>query len=141
MKSACSTRPARKGFTLIELSVVIFILIALLSMGFGMSKSIDKWKKGKEASETLRSVYTAQRLYLADHPTVAVNTLNPTMVAPYIPNGTGNTVPTAVSLTNATLYARVNVSPPIWTTSSGGTSGTAYDPSGSSTDSLWDVGQ
>jgi prepilin-type N-terminal cleavage/methylation domain-containing protein len=141
MKSARSATPTRKGFTLIELSVVIFILIALLSMGFGMSRAIDTWKKGKEASETLRSVYTAQRLYLADHPTSAVSTLTHSMVAPYIPNGNGNTVPTAVSLTNGTLYARVNVSPPVWTTTSGGTSGTAYDPSGSSTDSLWDVGQ
>lgn len=141
MKSARSANPARKGFTLIELSVVIFILIALLSMGFGMSKAIDKWKKGKEASESLRSVYTAQRLYLADNPTKAVTTLTPTLVAPYIPNGNGTTVPTAVSLTNTTLYARVNVSPPVWTTASGGISGTAYDPSGSSTDSLWDVGQ
>ena len=141
MKASRSATSARRGFTLIELSVVIFILIALLSMGFGMSKAIEKWKKGKEASETLRSVYTAQRLYLADHPTTALATLTPTLVAPYIPNGTGNTVPTTVSLTNVTLYARVNVSPPIWTTTTGGISGSAYDPSGSSSDSLWDVGQ
>ena len=141
MKPARSANPARGGFTLIELSVVIFILIALLSMGFGMSKAIDTWKKGKEASETLRSVYTAQRLYLADHPTTALSTLTHTLVAPYIPNGNGTTVPTTPSLTNATLYARVNVSPPYWTTTAGGTSGSAYDPSGSTTDSLWDVGQ
>jgi len=141
MKPARSANPARGGFTLIELSVVIFILIALLSMGFGMSKAIDTWKKAKEASETLRSVYTAQRLYLADHPTTALSTLTPTLVAPYIPNGNGTTVPTATSLTNSTLYARVNVSPPYWTTAAGGTTGSAYDPSGSATDSLWDVGQ
>lgn len=140
MKSTRSANSARRGFTLIELSVVIFILIALLSMGFGMSKAIDKWKKGKEASETLRSVYTAQRLYLADHPTRPIGEITPAMVAPYIPNGNGTAVPTTPSLTNVTLYARVNVSPPIWTPTSGGTDGVAYDPSGSSTDSLWDVG-
>ena len=139
MKPACSTRPARKGFTLIELSVVIFILIALLSMGFGMSKSIEKWKKGKEASETLRSIYTAQRLYLADHPTAAVNTLTPAMLTPYIPNGNG-TMPTAVSLQGTQLNANVRLSPPVWSTAAGG-NGATYDPSGSNTDSLWDVGQ
>ena len=140
MKTVRSISAARGGFTLIELTVVIFILIALLSMGFGMSKTIEKWKKGKEASETLRSVYTAQRLYLADHPTAAVNTLTPALLLPYIPNGTG-VFPSSTSLEGNALHAQVNVSPPVWSPTAGGVSGPAYDPSGSATDSLWDVGQ
>jgi len=139
MNSVRSAKSARGGFTLIELSVVIFILIALLSMGFGLSKSIDKWKKGKEASETLRSIYTAQRLYLADHPTTPLNTLTYAMLTPYIPNGTG-TMPSTRSMEGAALSANIRVSPPVWVTGANGT-GTTYDPSGNNSDSLWDVGQ
>lgn len=139
MNSLRSAKSARRGFTLIELSVVICVLIALLSMGFGLSKSIDKWKKGKEASETLRSIYTAQRLYLADHPTTEVNTLTYAMVSPYVPNGNG-TMPTARSLENTQLNANIRVTPPVWSTAVAG-AGLPYDPSGSTTDSLWDVGQ
>ena len=140
MKPPHPAPAARGGFTLIELTVVMFILIALLSLGFGMSGAIEKWKKGKEASETLRSVYTAQRLYMADHPTTALNTLTQAMLLPYIPNGS-NAFPTSVSLEGAPLFANVRSSPPVWTLTAGGTSGAAYDPSGSPSDSLWDVGE
>ena len=140
MKTFPSTPAVRGGFTLIELTVVIFILIALLGMGFGMSGAIEKWKKGKEASETLRSVYTAQRLYLADHPTTPLDTLTPAMLIPYIPNGNG-AIPTSQTLEGVQLNANVRLSPPVWTVTAGGISGAPYDPSGSPSDSLWDVGQ
>ncbi len=139
MKTFRPAPAARGGFTLIELTVVIFILIALLGMGFGMSGAIEKWKKGKEAAETLRSVYTAQRLYLADHPTTPLNTLTHAMLIPYIPNGNG-VMPTSRTLEGVQLNANVRISPPVWSTAAGG-NGTTYDPSGSPTDSLWDVGQ
>jgi prepilin-type N-terminal cleavage/methylation domain-containing protein len=140
MKTGVPAHPRRRGFTLIEMSLVIFVLIALLSFGFGLSGAVSDWKLGRSGSETLRSVYTAQRTYLADHPTTAVASLTQAMLLPYLPNG-ATSFPTVKSLENNTLHARVNVSPPYLTTTSGGIAGTRYDPSGSQKDSLWDVGE
>ena len=140
MNSRISTRVKAKGFTLIELSVVLCVLIALLSFGFGVSGAVTKWKKGRDASETLRTVYTAQRLYLADNPTTPVASLTQPLLLPYIPGGPA-TFPTSRTLEGVPLFVHVNVSPPQFTTTAGGVAGVAYDPSGSSTDSLWDVGE
>lgn len=135
-----SIRSVSRGFTLIEMSLVIFVLLALLTSGFFVSNVVGQWKLGRDASETLRTVYVAQRTYLADNPTVAVTSLTQAMLLPYLPNNPA-TFPTATSLESATLYARVNVSPPYMTVTAGGISGTRYDPSSTTTDSLWDVGE
>ena len=140
MKSASHAETSRGGFTLIEMSLVLFILIALLSMGFGLTNTITNWKLGRSGSETLRTVYTAQRTYLADHPTTAVASLTQPMLLPYLPNGPA-VFPTSRSLTNAVLHVQVNVSPPVLTLTPGGLAGPAYDPSGRTNDSLWDVGE
>lgn len=140
MNSNPSTRPDSRGFTLIEMSIVIFVLLALMTSGFFVNNVVGQWKLGRDASETLRTVYVAQRTYLADNPTVALTSITPAMLLPYLPNNPA-TFPTAKSLESATLYARVNVSPPYMTTTSGGISGTRYDPSKTTTDSLWDVGE
>jgi prepilin-type N-terminal cleavage/methylation domain-containing protein len=140
MNSGSHAGSSRGGFTLIELSLVLFILIALLSFGFGLSGAITKWKLGRAGSEILRSAYTAQRTYLADHPTTSVNTLTQAMLLPYLPNGPA-AFPTCTSLTNTQLFVQVNVSPPVLTATAGGTAGPAYDPSGNTKDSLWDVGE
>ncbi len=140
MNSTPSNRPATRGFTLIEMSIVIFVLLALLTTGFFVSNIVGEWKLARDASESLRDVYVAQRTYLADNPTVAVSSLTQPMLLPYLPNNPA-TFPTASSLTNSTLFARVNVSPPYWTTTSGGVSGVRYDPSQTTTDTLWDVGE
>jgi prepilin-type N-terminal cleavage/methylation domain-containing protein len=140
MNSGFHAGSSRGGFTLIEMSLVIFILITLLSFGFGLSNAITNWKLGRAGSEILRSAYTAQRTYLADHPTTSVSSLTQAMLLPYLPNGS-TSFPTCTSLANTTLYVRVNVSPPVLTATAGGTTGTTYDPSGKSNDSLWDVGE
>jgi prepilin-type N-terminal cleavage/methylation domain-containing protein len=140
MNSTATSRSSARGFTLIEMSIVIFVLLALLTTGFYASNIVGEWKLGRDASETLRTVYVAQRTYLADNPTVPVTSLTQSMLLPYIPNNP-TTFPTSKSLTSATLYARVNVSPPYMTTTAGGVSGTRYDPSKTTTDSLWDVGE
>ena len=140
MKASSKSNFRRGGFTLVELSLVICILIALLGVGMSVSGSAKNWKLGRAGSETLRSVYTAHRSYLADHPTSTVSSLTQAALLPYLPGGPA-TFPTSISQTDATLYARVNISPPYLTTTSGGTSGSRYDPSGSTTDSLWDVGE
>jgi prepilin-type N-terminal cleavage/methylation domain-containing protein len=124
------------GFTLLEMTVVILVLLSLVSIGFMTSRKIDEWKLGRTASETLRLVYSAQRMYLADHPTAPVASLTPAMVLPYMP-GNVTVMPTVKSLDGKNLGILVNVSPPIINSGSG----TAYDPSGSNSDSLWDVGE
>jgi prepilin-type N-terminal cleavage/methylation domain-containing protein len=135
-----SIRSVSRGFTLIEMSLVIFVLLALLTSGFFVSNIVGQWKLGRDASETLRNVYVAQRTYLADNPTVPVTSLTQAMLLPYLPNNPA-TFPTASSLEKATLHARVNVSPPYMTVTAGGIAGTRYDPSQTTTDSLWDVGE
>ena len=112
------------------------VLMALISTGLFVSKKTDEWRLGRQASESLRSVYSAQRMYLADNPTASVGSLTSTLLIPYLPNQ-ATSIPTVKSLTGATLNLIVNVSPPVINSGSGGT----YDPSGCSTDSLWDVGE
>ena len=124
-----------RGFTLLEMSIVIMMLMALISMGIYTSRATDDWKLARAASESLRTVHTAQRMYLADHPTFPVANLTTALLLPYMPNNAP--MPTVKSKTGATLNIIVNQFPPV--IDAGG--GTVYDPSGSNEDSLWDVGK
>lgn len=126
----------RNGFTLVEMTVVIMVIMTLLGTGLYVSKQYGDWQLGRAAAENLRTVYAAQRLYLADNPTAVIANITNSQIIPYLPNR-ATTMPTVKSLTGATLTIRVNVSPPNINIGSGG----VYDPSGSTTDSLWDVGQ
>ena len=125
-----------RGMTLIEITLVLFIIVALTSTGLFFSKAISDWQKGRTAAESLRLVYAAQRAYLADNPTVAVSSITSAQLIPYLPNNI-TSIPTVTSLTGTTLSIKVSVSPPIIDSGNG----TAYDPSASTTDSLWDTGQ
>lgn len=125
-----------KGFTLLEMTVVIMVMMALLGTGLFVSSKYGDWQLARTASETLRTVYAAQRMYLADNPTANVANITNAQIIPYLPNR-ATTMPTVESLTGATLSIRVNVSPPVINNGSGGT----YDPSGLPNDSQWDVGQ
>lgn len=133
MKTTLRPRPA--GVTLIELTVVIMVLLAMTGLAIYYTGGMDKWNKGKEASEKLRSVYAAQKAYLADNPTVAVSSLNSNRITPYLPGGE-TSLPSVVSETGAALTIRLTVSPPVLVDAGG----TIYDPSGNSNDGLWDVG-
>lgn len=124
------------GFTLVEMTVVIMVIMTLLGTGLYVSKQYGNWQLGRAAAENLRTVYAAQRMYLADNPTAVIANITNSQIIPYLPNR-ATTMPTVKSLTGATLTIRVNVSPPNINNGSGG----VYDPSGSTTDSLWDVGQ
>lgn len=136
MKTFTSVKDCRPAFTLVELSLVIGLLIAMLSTGFYFSNAISDWKKGREASETLRAAYVAQRTYLADYPTTDVSTLSRTQLLKYVPNSPAS-FPTVTALDDRVLQVNVSVSPPV--VDSG--DGSAYDPSGDPKDSLWDVGK
>lgn len=127
---------SKKAFTLLEMTIVIMVLLALVKIGLFTSSKMDEWKLGRAASETLRSVYAAQRMYLADNPTAAVSSLTNALIIPYLPSG-ASTMPTVTSLKGTILSITVTVSPPIINNGSG----VAYDPSGSTNDSLWDVGE
>ena len=130
-----SQRPAG-GFTLIEMSIVIFVLIALMSTGLFYSTADSQWRRGRDASDVLRAAYVAQRLYLGDYPTTAVSSLTRTQLRPYLPNAPA-TFPTVLALDGRTLNVKVSVSPPVVDNGDG----TIYDPSGKPDDSLWDVGR
>lgn len=133
-------RRSPKAFTLLEMTIVIMVLLALMKIGLFTSGKMDEWKLGRSASETLRGVYSAQRMYLADNPTKAPTALTDALLLPYMANnaaGTLTAMPKVKSLTGTTLGILVNVSPPVINAGSGVT----YDPSGSNKDSLWDVGE
>ncbi len=136
MKTPRLSRPSLKAFTLLEMTIVIMMLLALVKIGLFSSSTINEWKLGRTASETLRSVYSAQRMYLADNPTVPLSSLTSALILPYMTNNT-TVMPTVTSLAKTNLTILVNVSPPVINAGSGVT----YDPSGSNRDSLWDVGE
>jgi prepilin-type N-terminal cleavage/methylation domain-containing protein len=125
-----------RGFTLIELTIVMMVLLTLMGTSLFVSKKMGEWRLGRSASETLRQVYSAQRMFLSDNPTRLVNEITATDVIPYLPGG-ATAIPTVKSLAGNQLGILVNVSPPIINNGSG----TAYDPSGNSRDSLWDIGE
>jgi len=136
MKTTRQPITRRRGFTLLEMTIVIMVLIALISTGLFVNTKMDEWKLGRAASETLRQVYSAQRMFLADNPTRLVSAITNTDVIPYLP-GNATSLPTVKSLTGASLGILVNVSPPVINAGSG----VPYDPSGDNRDSLWDVGE
>lgn len=133
---AASPHAMKWGVTLVEMTVVILLILTLLSLGTFSAKKISDWKLGRAASEVLRSVYSAQRLYLSDRPTTLVENITAADLLPYMPEGTTE-IPTVESLEGTQLPIIVNTSPPIIN----GGSGVSYDPSGSTNDSLWDVGE
>lgn len=136
MKSFPPFRPAPQAFTLVEMTVVIMVMMALITVGLSVSGGSKKAMLAREASESLRTVYTAQRLYLSDNPLAPISSLTPELLLPYLPNQ-ATAIPTVKSLTGTTLKIKLNVFPPVVNNGSDA----AYDPSGNSKDSLWDVGE
>ncbi len=124
----------QRGFTLLEMSIVIMVLLALISMGLYSSRKTDEWKRARAASEELRSVYSAQRMYFADHPTALKKDLTPELLLPYMPNNAA--MPTVKSLTGTALTINIKQFPPYFEQG-----GARYDPSGNNDDSLWDAGK
>ena len=140
MKTSRPPRHANRAFTLLEMTIVIMVLLALVKIGLFSSNKMNEWKRGRAASETLRGVYAAQRMLLADNPTMAPTAITAALVLPYMASNAGVppvALPTVKSLAGGSLGILVNVSPPVINAGTG----VAYDPSGSNTDSLWDVGE
>ncbi|MDP4780856.1 MAG: type II secretion system GspH family protein [Akkermansiaceae bacterium] len=76
----------KSGFTLLEMTIVIGMMLTLISVGLGVSKQYGNWQMGRAASEDLRSVYAAQRLYLSDNPTALVSSITDAKLIPYLAN-------------------------------------------------------
>ena len=127
--------PFSKGLTLIELTLVISLLLVLTSISIFSANAYSEWQKGRKASEALREVYIAQRLYLADNPHFQVENFTHEILLPYLADSP-DSFPTVVDMNDNTLTISVDVTPPILLDASGA----VYDESGSSSDSLWDVG-
>lgn len=136
MKTPSESHASHRAFTLLEMTIVIMVLIALISTGLFVTGKMDEWKLGREASETLRQVHSAQRMFLANNPTRQVSSITAADVIPYLPNN-ATALPTVKSMTGTQLGIIVNVSPPVINAGTG----LPYDPSGSNRDSLWDVGE
>lgn len=124
-------RHAKTGMTLIEMSVVVLVMMILMGGAFVFSNKLEEWNLARKASEALRSVYAAQRMYMSDHPTEAVSSLTNEKLLPYMPSGTA-AMPTVTSIEGKTLAITVTTMPPKIEGD--------YDPSGSPKDSLWDAG-
>ena len=96
--------------------------------------AMTDWKEGRNASEKLKSVYVAQKSYLADHPTETYTGLSESDLIPYLPGSPG-AMPTQESMEGQALTLKFQVMPPVYATGD-----TPYDPSDSTEDGLWDVG-
>ena len=124
---------SNRGTTLVELSIVIatiILLTGIVSLGVG---AYSAYRDGQTAGEVLRSVKTAQMMYLADNPSASVSSLTPALLQPYMPNATWPTLPTVGSQQPTINCA---VFPPVAVLN-----GLTYNPSGSQTNGLWNVGQ
>ncbi|HRQ87840.1 MAG TPA: type II secretion system protein [Bacteroidia bacterium] len=124
----------QRAFSLVEVTLVIGLMITLAGIVTFSVSAISTWSKGRDAGEKLRSVYMAQKAYLADKPAKTITTFTAEELIPYLPGRPG-ALPTQVGLSGETLSIKITAMPPVFTKGS-----TAYDPSGSTTDALWDVG-
>lgn len=129
------------GFSVIEITVVLSVLLILLAVSVFTFGTWREWKLGAEAGTTLRSVHNAQRTYLAEHPTEKVEDLTAEKVGPYLATASQNddddwVFPTVEDLDGNQLPIKLNVYPPV--IDDGSEDG--YDPSGNPDDGQWDVG-
>jgi type II secretory pathway pseudopilin PulG len=122
------------GFTLIEISLVIGLMLGLTALGGFSYAMVRNWNKAKNASLALQAVYSAQRSYMADNPTADITEIDADTLLPYLPTGWSE-MPTATSLTDTTLTLDFRVMPPVFLAGA-----TPYDPSNSTKDGLWDIG-
>jgi type II secretory pathway pseudopilin PulG len=131
MKNPSISR-AHAGFTLVELSLVMGVLILLAGLASLAIPPFIAYGQGRQAGEALRAVKAAQLMYLSDNPATPVANLTQAMLLPYMPNGAWPTLP---SVNGVTPTINCTVFPPVAVLN-----GNTYDPSGSPTDGLWDVG-
>jgi type II secretory pathway pseudopilin PulG len=123
-----------KGLSLVEMSLVIALMLGLATIVTYSISGVLDWRLGRDATEKLRAVYIAQRSFLADRPSKTISTFTTAELIPYLP-GTPGAMPTAKAITGQALILNFTTMPPFYMV---GTQ--RYDPSGSQTDGIWDVG-
>jgi prepilin-type N-terminal cleavage/methylation domain-containing protein len=124
-----------RGFTLVEMTVVIAVIIVLVGIASLGVKPYYAYRDGRTAGEILRAVKAAQLMYLSDNPSALVTSLtggSTGNLVQYMPTGYWPTLPLVNGIAPTINCA---VFPPVAVLS-----GSTYDPSGSTTDGLWDVG-
>lgn len=134
MKTPSPNPGSIRAFSLVEVTLVIGLMLILAAISAYSVSSISSWRNGRDASEKLRAVYVAQKSFLADRPAKSVSTFTAAELIPYLPGRPG-AMPTQKGNGGETLNLNVQVMPPVYRNGA-----VVYDPSGSSTDSLWDVG-
>lgn len=126
---------ASRGFTLIEVCLVIGLILALTTFVGISVVTVRNWQAGKDASLALQAVYAAQRSYMADHPTSSMSDVTAELLIPYLPQG-WSSIPAVTGLSDESLTIDHSTIPPRLLSS-----GAVYDPSGKSDDGLWDLGK
>ncbi|MCB1206680.1 MAG: type II secretion system protein [Verrucomicrobiae bacterium] len=132
--SNLQARQKCRGLSLVEITLVIGLMLTLAGIVTYSVSSMTDWRKGRDASEKLRAVYLAQKSFLADQPSKSYATFTNEELIPYLPGRPG-AMPTQTGKNNETLTINVQMMPPVLKFGSSN-----YDPSGSATDGLWDVG-
>jgi len=125
----------RRGVTLIELTIVIGVVLLLASATFFGAKAYQDWTTGLNAGEDLKKVYSAQKLYLAENPTLPVAGIQEVDIIRYLPDSS-TAIPVVTGLEGEALSINFTVTPPVYENG-----GATYDPSDSTTDNLWDTGR
>ncbi|MBL9157192.1 MAG: type II secretion system protein [Verrucomicrobiales bacterium] len=123
-----------RGLSLVEITLVIGLMLALASIVTYSVGSLTDWRKGRDASEKLRAVYMAQKSFLADQPSKSYATFTDADLIPYLPGRPG-AMPVQTGKNGEELNINIQVMPPVLRQGT-----TTYDPSSSTTDGLWDVG-
>jgi prepilin-type N-terminal cleavage/methylation domain-containing protein len=135
MKSPIISR-AQGGFTMVELSIVLGVLVLLAGLASLAVPPFISYVQGRQAGEALRAVKAAQLMYLADNPATTLTSMTQTQaqtaLSPYLPNGQWPTLP---SVTGGTPTINCTVFPPVPVLN-----GSTYNPTGSTTNGLWNVG-
>lgn len=135
MKTLPSTSSAARGFSLVEISLVIALLLALSTFAGLTVTSVRNWQRGKDAALSLQAVFAAQRAYLADHPTANIALVSSAQLQAYLPEG-WSAMPSFTGLENEAITLDHTAMPPRLYAN-----GAVYDPSGKTDDGLWDTGK
>ncbi len=122
------------ALTVIELSLTLALMLSFASIAIFSINGIKDWKRGRVAGEELRVVYLAQKSYLADNPVAEIAELTAAELIPYLTGGRLQ-IPEVESNDGEMLAITFTTIPPTIHSAGG-----IYDPSDSTSDSLWDAG-
>jgi type IV pilus assembly protein PilA len=98
-------KEGQKGFTLIELMIVIAIIGILAAIAIPQFVSYRQKGYNTQAKGELKSFFTACQAYYADNPTVTGNCSTALVAQTFIPSSTVNIAPTGgMNMTGTTSY-------------------------------------